>query len=151
MRLPLRLVPAIKADRLLVTVENTSPDHVRIWSRRCSWGYSTFSLILARSARPDDRHELTTKPILWTVNPRRLIEIEAGGGAVVTFLPSDPEWLGLASFEPWRGESWQVRVRLCIPDTSEARVCDVLTGELTSPPVISEPLHAWLFGPQGSQ
>lgn len=148
MTLPIKLAAAVEAERLALTVENISPQSVRIWSRDCAWGYSTFSLLINCLASPGDQHELTTKPILWGVNTRRTVEIESGGRAAVTFLPGDPQWLEAASLEPWIGEDWQIRVRLCIPDTPDARTFDVLIGEATSPPVISRPPHAWLFGRQ---
>lgn len=141
---PIAISAAIEAARLQVVLDNPSPSAQRVWSRRGSWGYSTCSLLVARSARPGEQRELTAKPVRWTVNFPEVIEIAPGERAIFDLAPGDPEWLGLAPLEPWLDEIWEVRVRLSIPDSQEARSNGVFIGELTSPPAISNPPHGWL-------
>lgn len=145
MVLPVTLAVLVEPDQLQVVVENPSPAAVRIWSRECSWGHATYSIIVARAAQPDDERELTVKPVRWTVNVPQVIELESGDRTAFGLIADGFAWQGGASLEPWRGESWQVRVRLRIPDTPEARDHGVLVGETVSALAISFPPHAWFF------
>lgn len=136
---------SVDTDVLRVTVVNISEQDLRLWSRNNSWGWSMFSLLLAR---PDSEQwrELTAKPIDWTRNVPRATSIPAGGQLDFELRYEDPNWEGLDNVNAWLNQPLQVRVRLRISATPEALAQAVFIGEALTPSCPSMPPHSWLTG-----
>ncbi|PXF58243.1 MAG: hypothetical protein C4B58_07345 [Deltaproteobacteria bacterium] len=138
----------VETDVLKVTVVNRSEQDLRLWARDNSWGWSMFSLLLALPGS-DEWRELTAKPVCWTANIPHALNLPLGGRLEYDLRCEDPEWNGLDAVEGWLNQSFQVRVRLCIPQTPEAVAQEVFIGEALTPPCLSKPPHSWLTGQGG--
>ncbi len=132
----------VESEVLLVTAVNRGKKDLKLWSRDNSWGWGMFSLLLAP---PDLKSwlELTAKPVRWTRNVPRALELPAGGALKYDLRHADPSWEG-SSEVGWVGQLLQVRVRLRIPETPEANEQAVFIGEALSPARLSKPPHCWL-------
>jgi len=144
--LPIVITALIEAG-LRAVLANPSPTAVRVWSRDCSWGHAAYTILVTPASHPGEPYELVPGPTAWTANLPQTVEIAANGSIMVDLTGDRAGWRGTEALKPWKHEAWQVRIRLRIPETPEAGKFGVLIGETVSPPVISHPPHAWLFGP----
>lgn len=107
-----------------------------------------FTLLLALSGSEQWR-ELKAKPVRWTRNAPRTVNIPAGGQSEYKLRHKDPEWEGFDDVETWLNQPLQVRVRLRILETPEAADQGVVIGECLTQRCLSMPPHSWLTGPVG--
>jgi hypothetical protein len=138
----------VETDVLRVIVVNTGEQEMRLWARNNSWGWSMFSLLLARPDS-DQWQELTAKPIDWTRNVPRATNVPAGGQLDYELRHEDPSWEGLDEVNAWLSQPLQVRVRLRIIGTPEAVAQEVFIGEALTSSCVSLPPHSWLTGQVG--
>ena len=138
----------VETDVLRVTAVNRGEQDLRLWARSNSWGWSMFSVLLAR-LDSDRWRELTAKPACWTRNVPRATEIPAGGEFDYELRYEDPSWQGLDNVNAWLSQPLQVRVRLHVPETPEAIAQNVFVGEALTPTCLSRPPHSWLTGSVG--
>lgn len=133
----------VEPEALTVTATNRGKRDLKLWARDNSWGWSMFSLLVAK---PDSElwQELAPKAVRWTRNVPRALELPAGGQLVYELRHADPSWDGLGDVNAWLGQLLQVRVRLRIPETPEAVSQGVFIGEAITPPRLSKPPHYWL-------
>jgi hypothetical protein len=146
MRNPMTLQLNIEKDLLWVTVLNTGREPLRLWSRTCSWGWSIFSLLLAPASVGTPWREYRVKPIRWTRNVPKAIEIPASGFFAYPLTDRDTRWEGLDASDALLQRALEVRVRLRIDSTPEALSQNVFIGEALSADIPSHPPHGWLFG-----
>ena len=135
----------VETDVIRVTVINTGEQDLRLWARNNSWGWSMFSLLLARSGS-DHWSELTAKPVRWTANIPHALNLPVRGRLDYELRHEDPNWEGLDDVNDWLSQSLQVRVRLRITETPEAVAQEVYIGEGITSPYLSKPPHSWLTG-----
>lgn len=138
----------VETDVLRVTVVNSGEQDLRLWARNNYWGWSMFSLLLALPGS-DEWREMTIKPVRWTANIPHALNLPLGGRLDYELRHEDPEWNDLDAVEGWLNQPFQVRVRLRIPETSEAVAQGVFIGEALTPPCLSKPPHSWLTGHVG--
>jgi len=134
-----------ETDVLKVTVVNKGKRSLRLWSHGNSWGWSMFSLLLARPGS-DEWRELTAKPVRWTANIPYALDLPVGGRLDYELHQQDPSWEGLDDVNAWLNQPLQVRVRLRIPKTPEAVAQGVFIGEALTPSCLSMPPHSWFHG-----
>ncbi|HEX6259273.1 MAG TPA: hypothetical protein VFZ51_01380 [Woeseiaceae bacterium] len=132
----------VEIDMLRVTVVNRSERDLRLWARSNSWGWSMFSLLLAR-LDSDQWMELTAKPIDWTRNVPHALDVPAGSQLEYELKRGNPGWKDAGAVAGWLSQPVQIRVRLRIPETPEAVAQDVFIGEALTSPSLSMPPHSW--------
>ncbi len=135
----------IESEAIRIIILNKSEHDLLLWDRNNSWGWSMFSLLLARPGS-DEWKELTVKPIRWTVNIPRALNLPVGGRLEYDLQLGNPKWNDLDSVEGWPNQPVQVRARLRIPETPEAVAQNVFIGEALSSSCLSSPPHSWLTG-----
>lgn len=140
----------IQGNRLKATLENRSDGTLRIWAQTNSWGWNTFILIISAHEVDEDHYTLVPKPQIWTVNLPEVIDIGPGDRQFFEVSHGEPEWSNLNSIVHLKDKSFYVHVAIHIPETPEAVEMGVFVGQITSPPKLSQPPHAWLF-PQAAE
>lgn len=140
----------IQGNRLKATLENPSDVTLRIWAQTNSWGWGTFILIISTHEVNEDHYTLVPKPQIWTRNAPVPIDIRFGDRQFFEVSPGEPEWSNLNSIGHLKNKSFYVHSAIRIPETPEAVEMGVFVGQITSPPKLSHPPHAWLF-PQATE
>lgn len=135
----------IQGNRLRATLENRSGGTLRIWAQTNSWGWGTFILIISAHEVDEGHYRLVPKPQRWTRNVRGVIDIGPGERQFFEVSPGKPEWDNLNCIGHLKDKPFYVRAAIRIPETPDAVELDVFMGQITSPPRLSQPPHAWLF------
>jgi hypothetical protein len=130
-------------DVLAITVVNIGEKSLRLWARDNSWGWSMFSLSLAL-AGSDQWKELTAKPVRWTANVPHALDLPPRGHLEYHLRRRDPSWAGLDDVEAWLNQSFQLQVRLQVPETPEALAHGVFIGKAFSAPILPKRPCNWL-------
>ena len=134
---------SVEAEVLTVTAVNRGDMGLKLWARDNSWGWSMFFLLLAKPDS-DQWRKLTAKPVRWTRNLPRALDLPAGGQLEYKLRHADPDWEDLDEANAWLGQPLQVRVELRISETPEGVAQGVFIGEALTSPHLWMPPHRWL-------
>ncbi len=128
----------------VVTVANNEGEPALVWSRANSWGWPTFSLLLAPPGGPDEWIELGPPDRTFTRNGPGVVEIPSQGRHRFELRPGEEHWVGHDTTGWLSDEHLLVRAVLDIPASPEAEELGVCVGRWESAPVRSDPPHGWL-------
>lgn len=142
----LHLTLRIRTSDLEVQLINPTDQPVRVWRLGNSWGGSSWTLRLNTTETPARSYALRPTNEMYTVNIPAFIEIPPHGQSEIRLVPSRPEWTAGEDIGALKGVPVNVQAILEIAPTPESTKHDVAVGRAESPPVISQPPHAWLFG-----
>lgn len=135
----------IRPSDLQVQVINPTDHPVRVWRLGNSWGGSSWALRLSTTETPARSYSLRPTNEIYTVNIPAFVEIPPHGESEIDLVPRRPQWTAGEDIGALRSVPLNVQAILEIAPTAESTRHGVAVGHAESPPVISQPPHAWLF------